>query len=122
MTDKFKVGDKVYDIRCGAGVVEEIVDENYPILVNFNERGESYTSCGLQDIDDVNPTLLTIPEARARGYDVPKEKVKKKEVMYCLTNKHGRRLAMTDCRRECQSLMETGDSLTTVTFEWEEEI
>lgn len=81
---KFKVGDTVYNIRKGVCVVINTCDgSEYPLKVrrlgsehysSFNEDG--FTEDGRWGSKDVNPTLLTIDEARAKGYDVPKVKRK----------------------------------------------
>lgn len=58
-TKEFKVGDKVYDIRYGWGIVEDDkFSECYSIYVTFDiERNNTYTKEGKYEIDDINPTL-----------------------------------------------------------------
>ena len=74
---KFKVGDRVFDLRCGVGVVESVKDHHdYPVKVLFKSKdveNESYTHCGKSLSTHKNPLLLTLTEAREKGYDVPKE-------------------------------------------------
>lgn len=80
---KFKVGDKVYSIFSGIGHVDVIYDEDESIDDRLVElaNGELYTKCGRAFCeDDLNPTLLTLEEARAKGYYVPPEEPKKKQV------------------------------------------
>jgi hypothetical protein len=75
---KFKLGDKFYSILYGLGNVVEInLESQHPILVKCGDLYSSYTLEGKSLINNVNPTLLTLDEARAKGYDVPKQKVTK---------------------------------------------
>lgn len=59
----FKVGDKVFDVLNGWGVVTRIFDHgNYPIeVITTNESGEeetcSYTLCGKYFQESPQPTL-----------------------------------------------------------------
>lgn len=79
---KFKVGDRVYDIRRGVGVVHNLatLDDTYTVVVEFTQvtrETDYYTMEGRASEHDLNPMLLTLSEARGMGYDVPKLKVKK---------------------------------------------
>ncbi len=66
---KFNDGDMVYSIQDGVVVVDEVRSIHpYPVRV----RDTDYTACGRLFHSDVNPVLLTLAEARAKGYDVPK--------------------------------------------------
>ena len=58
-TKKFKVGDKVFDIRYGWGmVVNDNFSSKYSIYVNFNVvESHTYTKDGKDSIADINPTL-----------------------------------------------------------------
>jgi hypothetical protein len=79
---KFKVGDKVYDIVYGLSTVKAVDSKiifPYPILLH---NGRIYTSEGRDSEDAINPTLLTLDEARAKGYEVPKQKVKKQRTVW----------------------------------------
>lgn len=103
MTDKFKVGDKVYDIQDGMGIIHKNNDcDGHPHRVWFSpDFSREYTNQGRRYSTDINPTLLTVAEARAKGYDVPKVKKVKKDTVkgkYPYTE------------------------IATVTYEWEEEI
>lgn len=77
---KFNVGDKVFDIRYGNGVVAKVVSEqNYPVRVKFDVDDNSnvdgiYTEDGKSDIDQINPLLYL-------GHDL-KVVVKEKEYVY----------------------------------------
>lgn len=73
---KFKVGDRVYDVRkglCTIAVINTDCGSTYPIMTT---AGDGFTLDGRWDRRDANPTLLTAEEARAKGYDVPKIKRK----------------------------------------------
>lgn len=82
---KFKVGDKVFHVGHGLGeviAVDSGVAE--PIWVLFGEPDtvcrvkERFTLDGRYQTSHSVPSLLTLGEARAKGYDVPKQRVKKK--------------------------------------------
>ena len=78
---KFKTDDKVFDPRYGVGVVtSEEHSREYPIRVEFNNgdgiSSVTYMKWGRQFPSHKNPMLLTLPEAREKGYDVPKEPFK----------------------------------------------
>lgn len=75
---KFKVGDKVYCLLNGWGEVESINSVRYPVTVKFGETiTEDYKMDGLLFQENKNPCLFTLDEAKAKGYEVPKQKVKK---------------------------------------------
>ncbi len=58
MEQNFKIGDVVYDVRFGKGVVSEIKkDFNYSIGVKFEDIYVTYTNKGLWHIKDANPSL-----------------------------------------------------------------
>jgi hypothetical protein len=70
---KFNVGDIAYSIREGVVTICRSTEgPPYPIAAN----DENYTEDGKWYPTDLNPTLLTLDEARAKGYDVPKVKKK----------------------------------------------
>lgn len=80
---KFKIGQKVYCINYGLG--EVIGTKGYgpcPVECKFTKFTESYTPEGRFVLEAVNPTLLTLEEARAKGYDVPKQKIVKEKTVY----------------------------------------
>lgn len=81
---KFKVGQKVYCIHNGMGTVTYIdVDLDYPVEVDFDKGvSNTYTADGKRSKCDINPTLLTLEEACAKGYDVPKQKIVKEKTLY----------------------------------------
>ena len=73
---KFRLGDDVYDFRFGVGsVVSENFSPSYPIGAEFGMTNRSYLANGLEYTFHKNPSLLTLPEAREKGYDVPKEPI-----------------------------------------------
>ena len=77
---KFKEGQVAYCIHSGVvTVVRGESWEAYPIKAvssNNKDTYTFYTEEGKIYTGAVNPTLLTLKEARAKGYDVPKQKVK----------------------------------------------
>ena len=83
---KFKVGNAVYGITEGLGTITNTHKQgNYPIRVEFGENGEKvqfFTAEGKNNVGDLNPTLLTLEEAQAKGYDVPKQKVKMRRTFW----------------------------------------
>lgn len=85
MMEKFKVGQKVYCIMGGLGTVKEITNQVAPIHVyldNADPCHRQYFSDGRFYPGHKNPTLLTLEEARAKGYDVPKQKIVKEKTVY----------------------------------------
>ena len=132
MTEKFNVGDRVYDIQFGIGEVYirlNGIAHSYPIEVTFKLlSGEirTYTACGRLGAFHANPTLLTLPEARAKGYDVPKEKIKKTETQYCYVYTNGtisgQRFLSRKLAEECARGCTTVATIAECVFTWEEEI
>ena len=124
MTEKFKVGDRVYDILRGVGKViainSETAQECYFVEVLFELRQYSgtYSQKGFWDNSYLNPTLFTLAEARAKGYDVPKEMVKKTIKRWVIVNtKTGwSALAYTPPKVDDNCIVKE------VVFEWEEEV
>ena len=77
---KVEVGQKVYSILHGLGVIAEVYA--YPakvglVSVQFKDIQCDYWTSGKWNARDANPTLLTLEEARAKGYDVPTQRVTK---------------------------------------------
>lgn len=92
--EKFKVGQKVYCIRRGLGEISLFpVYKNKDITcvrVSFPERDSAeFNLDGTLYDTDVNPTLLTLEEARAKGYAVPKQKIVKEIEVYLNHYKDG---------------------------------
>lgn len=119
---KFKFGEKVYCIRNGIGTVRKVssVAIEYAVEVTYSESKGwgSFTYDGRENIKDKNPTLLTLSEARNKGYDVPKETVKRSEVRYCTPED----LDGTFCEMlQSPAHVQTGFPIVTATFTWEEE-
>lgn len=95
MESKFKVEQKVYCIRRGAGKVTCIssdMDDPY-VQVDFVGSRYSYYPDGKYSSHDTNPTLLTLEDARAKGYDVPKQKIVKEKTVYINLYNHGKHYA-----------------------------
>lgn len=83
--EKFKVGQKVYCIMGGLGIVKEITKQVAPVHVHFDNStpiARQYYPDGKFYAEHTNPTLLTLEEARAKGYDVPKQRIVKEKTVY----------------------------------------
>ena len=80
--NKFNVGDTVFDLRYGFGVVVDfpqntiIFDKSEP-PVKFEKDLIYYTKDGKYSYTDFAPSLLTLEEAAKLGYFPEKKKVKK---------------------------------------------
>jgi hypothetical protein len=82
---KFNVGDKVFHVGYGIGTVtSSYSDFTFGVNVDFdiNQRQDTFTADGRLYEEHIMPSLLTLQEARDKGYDVPKEKVKKWRWVY----------------------------------------
>lgn len=79
-----KVGDKVWDIRMGWGVVDELeLDSYYPISVDFTHVGDTYTLEGFHRDTDVNPSLFWDEiEIKAPPAPLPKLEMDTKVVVW----------------------------------------
>jgi hypothetical protein len=72
--NKFKLGDKVYHVIHGVGTVSELRVGMFQVTFpSFPSQG-LYLLDGRYESNNVNPSILTIEEAKAKGYDVPKVK------------------------------------------------
>ena len=84
--EKFKVGQKVYCIGGGLSTIDEFLpNEKSPIRITVTHDSgnwNTYTIDGRRSKTDINPLLLTLEEARAKGYDVPKQKIVKEKTLY----------------------------------------
>jgi hypothetical protein len=78
VTSGFKVGDKVFDILNGKTYVLE--KTNHPIYY-LGAGFTAFTVNGKQDISDKYPRFISLEEARAKGYNVPVQNVKKSRVV-----------------------------------------
>jgi hypothetical protein len=82
--NKFNVGDKVFHVGHGIGEVYKIdltiYNDDVAMEVHFGNPYQrlGFTIDGRYSMIHKVPQLLTLEEARAKGYDVPKVKVKKK--------------------------------------------
>ena len=77
---KFNVGDRVFHVGYGLGVVSSLDYGTYPLCVRFDSVGVEvigFSMEGKYSTRHLIPSLLTLDEAKAKGYDVPKEKVKR---------------------------------------------
>lgn len=80
---KFNIGDQVFDLRFGFGVVqpknEEKKEEHLYVQFNYAEAAYYlyYLSDGRPTITWFGPILLTLEEAAKLGYFPEKKKVKK---------------------------------------------
>lgn len=81
MNGKYKIGDQVLHLQYGWGKVVNINTSDYPLEVKHDDISpyslQFYLLSGRQDISCLYPTLLTVSEAKALGYEPPKKKVKK---------------------------------------------
>jgi hypothetical protein len=85
---KFNVNDKAYSIRWGLCVIEDVTDddERYCVRVRgmgeYEHKSDWFMEDGRSSYGDVNPSILTLDEARRMGYVIPKAKVKKNITVY----------------------------------------
>lgn len=111
--EKFKVGQKVYCIRYGLGevIISADASEEYPIYVLFSgNKRDSFTTDGKPFGNYLNPTLLTLEEARAKGYDVPKQKIVKEKTVYINLYGDGERSYIHDTEENAKANARIGDS------------
>lgn len=116
---KFKVGQKVYCILYGVG---EVVSTGYPptkhtdpaYTIGFQSSRECgpryYTEQGQRSKNDTNPTLLTLEEARAKGYDVPKQKIVKEKTVYLNIYGNNERSYVHDTEQDAKYNARTKDA------------
>lgn len=116
METKFKVGDKVWCLLNGEGVVDTLLGNGisyieYPILVRFISGPlDYYTVDGKVDICNLNPSLfLSEPVVT-----VTKRKVKRETIKYSIGNPQ-EQVCFYNCKDD-------GEGWTEVTMTWEEEI
>ena len=53
-----KIGDKLYSVEDGWGVLEDITDRDHPLTIQFDSCRKSFTLDGKRYIDSKNPTLF----------------------------------------------------------------
>lgn len=115
---KFKVGDKVYSILSGIGTVTSIDDWQ---LIIKTIKGYEYAKTNGKDSEyDINPIILTLDEARAKGYDVPKEKVKKTRIQFVNVYPDGVSGLYLSLEYAKESSRSDVIATVPVTIEWEE--
>lgn len=80
MTEKFKVGDDVFDLRFDWGkVTDEVIAERAYccVPVSFQLGTRYYTREGKSGVIEAYPTLLTVEEAAKLGHVPQKKKIKR---------------------------------------------
>lgn len=84
MKPKFMIGDRAFYIPYGVVTINNVADYGvFPICVKWLAYNIYFMADGKFRTDDENPLLLTLEEARAHNYDIPKQLVKKYQWMYC---------------------------------------
>jgi len=53
-----KIGDKLYSMEDGWGVLEDITDRDHPLTIQFDSYKKSFTLDGRRYIDSKNQTLF----------------------------------------------------------------
>lgn len=91
MRSKFKAGDRVFDMGGhGAGTVSFVFSIDafgLPVSVGFDSgKTASFTFEGHNGLGGELPCLVTLEEARARGFGVPKKKVTKEIKVWKIYN------------------------------------
>jgi len=79
----FKVGDKVFDLRNGWGVINKIYEDFvFPIKVNFDDTFDCYTYDG--KFDNSNLQFLSFTEYNLEGFsqERPEELPKKGQIVW----------------------------------------
>lgn len=68
----FKIGDDVWDVLNGQGVVESSVSRKYPLKVKFSDtKVETYTAEGKLYEHDTYPALYLLSEVKQEEEEVP---------------------------------------------------
>lgn len=115
MTD-FKVGDKVFGVLCG-GVYELIYDDDD--YEQFLAGGYVVLKDGRNHSAHKYPRFISLEAARAKGYDVPVQKVKKSRTFTIKFDpKTGSNYLADEWLPNGLNCYLTKE----VTFEWEEEV
>jgi len=79
----FKVGDKVFDLRNGWGVINKIYEDFvFPIKVDFGDTFDCYTYDG--KFDNSNLVFLSFTEYKLEGFsqERPEELPKKGQIVW----------------------------------------
>lgn len=79
----FKVGDRVFDIRYGWGIVQHIdLSANYPIFCGFDKHKQSYSTDG--KVLDNTISTLSFTEYTLEGFsqERPEELPKKGDIVW----------------------------------------
>lgn len=115
-----KVGDKVFDILGGEILTVNGSAENASYFMLYTLDNMMYSSMcvdGKYAGSDKYPRFIGLEEARVKGYDVPKQKVKKSRTFYLYFNK----VSGTNILVDEREIGQVGYEEREVTFEWEEE-
>lgn len=120
---KFKVGDIVYSLMRGVCKVVSIVMERQLAVLDINGDTIIFSLDGRYFTDDLNPTLLTLEEARAKGYNVPKQRVKKTRTAWVNVYPEGCDDVIYSCLLDAEILKNSKRvACVEVTYEYEEEV
>jgi hypothetical protein len=128
---KFKVGDKVFHVGMGVGMVFQ-ADDSQPhsdcaLGVSFfaPNNGKPYTVLftlnGMYHLLHTIPQILTLDEAKAKGYEIPKVKVKKIIKQWSVVDSSGVITYTFDCLKKAARYQGLGDSVVELTGEYEVE-
>lgn len=71
---KFKVGQIAYHVIDGLVKVDKITDTGFVYSYAYKNDKVHVLHDGRWSSNDLNPTVITLEEARARGFYVPKRK------------------------------------------------
>ena len=123
MTEKFNVGDRVYDILYGEVHELQYIEDDYEAfkvgLIRVLKDGKA-------DVKHKYPRVISLEQARARGYYVPREMIKKTETQYCLVFGNGtisgQRFKSRASAEEHTREYDTTVAIAECVFTWEEEI
>jgi hypothetical protein len=85
----FKVGDRVYHVVEGLGTVVAVSADGFTVQLESRPRSGSYYSDGRYSRNDVNPSVITLEEAHAKGYGVPRPKRKVRFAPALLRDSYG---------------------------------
>ena len=116
-TTEFKVGDKVFDILTGnVGVVHQS-ESTFEFKVIVQELDVYFMrKDGTYSATHKYPRFISLESARAKGYDVPVQKVKKSRTFYLYFNK----VSGTNMLVDEREIGQVGYEEREITFEWEE--
>jgi hypothetical protein len=128
---KFQVGDRVFHVGWGVGMVFQ-VDDSQPhsdraLSVGFFAPNSGkpctvfFTLDGRFFLFHTIPQILTLEEARVKGYEIPKVKVKKIIKQWSVVASNGVITHTFDCLKKAAQYQGLGDSVVELTGEYEVE-